>query len=73
MFVVTFGSDTITHTGRVEGVGAVDAQLGEGAGQVPRAAAATERRVSGLLGVQRRGQWRREVQAGQIRQRAARI
>lgn len=68
MYVVTLGNDTMTRTGRAEGAGAVDAQLGEGAGQVPRAAAAAERRVPGLLGVQRRGQRRWEVQAGQIRQ-----
>ncbi len=57
----------------MEGAGAVDAELRESTGQVPRAAAAAQRRVSRLIRVQRGRQRRREVQAGQIRQRAARI
>lgn len=53
--------------------GAVDAELRESTGQVPRAAAAAQRRVARLIRVQRGRQRRREVQAGQIRQRAARV
>lgn len=52
----------------------VDTQLGEGGGQVSGAAAPAQSRgcwVTGLVLVQRRGQRRREVEAGQVGQRAA--
>lgn len=55
-------------------VGGVDAQLSEGGGQVPRAAPPTQRGgswVAGLVLVKRRGQRGGEVEAGQVRQRAA--
>ena len=57
-------------------VGGVDAQLGQRGGQVPRAAAPAQRGgswVTGLVLVQWRGQRRREVEAGQVRQRAASV
>lgn len=55
-------------------VGGVDAQLSEGGGQVPCAAAPTQRggsKVARLVLVKRRGQWGGEVEAGQVGQRAA--
>lgn len=55
-------------------VGGIDAQLGEGGGQVPRAAAPTQGGrswVARLVLVQRRGQRGGEVEAGQVGQRAA--
>lgn len=54
--------------------GGIDAQLGEGGGQVPRAVASAQRGgswVAGLVQVQRRGQRGGEVEAGQVGQRAA--
>lgn len=44
------------RTWRVEVVVRVDAQMGEGGGQVTRAAAPAEGRVTGLVRVQRGGQ-----------------
>lgn len=57
-------------------VGGVDPQLGEGGGQVSRAAATTQRGrpwETRFVLVQWRGQWRGEVEAGEVRQRAASV
>lgn len=52
----------------------IDAQLGQSGGQVARAAAPTQGRgVARLVWVQRGGQWRREVQAGEVGQGAPRV
>ena len=57
----------------MEGVAGVDAQLGEGVGQVAGAAAPADGGEARLLGVQGGGQRRGEVQAGQVREGAPRV
>lgn len=53
--------------------GGAEAQVGEVGSEVPGAVGAAQGREGGLLGVQRGGQRGREVDVGQVGQRAARV